>query len=136
MKRTLFETEHEQLRDSFRQFLDKEVVPKLASWERDGIVDRDLFRQAGAAGFLGTAVPEEFGGGGVDDFRFNLVMGEELQAVGAGGGAGLGLTLHNDICLPYFLLLCNEEQKARWLPGIACGERGHDHSAGRARATG
>src|SRR4029077_4626115 len=64
---------------------------------------------------------EELGGGGVDDFRFNLVLGEEVQAVGA-GGAGLGLTLHNDICLPYFLSLCNEEQKARWLPGICSGE--------------
>jgi alkylation response protein AidB-like acyl-CoA dehydrogenase len=121
VRRAIFEEEHEQLRAAFRQLLEKEVVPNIAAWERAGIVDRDLFRKAGAAGFLGMAAPEAFGGGGVDDFRFNLVIGEEVQAVGA-GGAGLALTLHNDICLPYFLALCNDDQKARWLPGICSGE--------------
>jgi alkylation response protein AidB-like acyl-CoA dehydrogenase len=121
VKRDLFEDEHEQLRAAFRQLLEKELVPHIAEWERAGIADRELFRKAGAAGFLGMAVPGEYGGGGVDDFRFNLVIGEEVQAVGA-GGAGLGITLHNDICLPYFLALCNDEQKARWLPGICSGE--------------
>jgi alkylation response protein AidB-like acyl-CoA dehydrogenase len=120
MERTLFDDEHDAFRASVRQFLEKEVVPNLPSWERDGIADRDMFRRAGDAGFLGIAAPEEYGGGGVDDFRFNLVIGEEVQAVGA-GGAGLGLTLHNDICLPYFLSLANDEQKARWLPGICAG---------------
>ncbi len=67
------------------------------------------------------AVPEEYGGGGVDDFRFNVVLAEELARAGI-GGAGLGLTLHNDITTPYFLTYSNEEQKARWLPGIASGE--------------
>src|SRR4029453_3512826 len=61
------------------------------------------------------------GGGGVDDFRYNLVLSEEIQATGV-GGAGLGLTLHNDICLPYFLRSCPDEQRARWLPRIASGE--------------
>ena len=121
MRRTIFDDDHEQLRAAFRQFLDKEVVPNIAAWEQAGIVDRDLFRKAGAAGFLGFAAPEACGGGGSSDFRFNLVIGEEVMAVGA-GGAGLGLTLHNDICLPYFLSLCTEEQKARWLPGICAGE--------------
>ena len=65
--------------------------------------------------------PEEFGGGGVPDFRFNAVIMEEIMGVG-GAAAGLGLTLHNDVCLPYFLEYCSEEQKARWLPGIASGE--------------
>ena len=67
------------------------------------------------------AIPEEYGGGGVPDFRFNAVIGEEIMRAGA-AAAGLGLTLHNDICLPYFLAYCNEEQKQRWLPGIASGE--------------
>jgi alkylation response protein AidB-like acyl-CoA dehydrogenase len=67
------------------------------------------------------AVPEELGGAGVDDFRFNVVIGEEVQRAGV-GGFGLGITLHNDICLPYFLAYCNEEQRVRWLPGIASGE--------------
>jgi alkylation response protein AidB-like acyl-CoA dehydrogenase len=121
VKRAIFDDEHEQLRAAFRQLLEKEVVPNMAAWEKAGIADRDLFRKAGAAGFLGMAAPEQYGGGGVDDFRFNLVIGEEVQAVGA-GGAGLGLTLHNDICLPYFLALCSDEQKERWLPGICSGE--------------
>ena len=67
------------------------------------------------------AVPEEYGGGGVDDFRFSQVIAEELQYAGV-AAAGLGLTLHNDICLPYFLSLATDEQQARWLPGIASGE--------------
>jgi alkylation response protein AidB-like acyl-CoA dehydrogenase len=80
-----------------------------------------VFKKAGASGFLAMAAPPEHGGGGVDDFRYNLVIDEEVQYLGL-GGAGLGITLHNDICLPYFLSLANEEQKARWLPGICSGE--------------
>jgi alkylation response protein AidB-like acyl-CoA dehydrogenase len=120
VQRDLFDDEHDQFRASVRAFLEREVVPNLDRWEHDGIVDRDLFLRAGAAGFLGMAAPVELGGGGVEDFRFNLVLGEEVQAVGA-GGAGLALTLHNDICLPYFLSLCTPEQQARWVPGICDG---------------
>ncbi len=121
MRRTLFEDEHELFRDSVRRFIAAEVAPRNEAWERAGIVDRDLFRSAGKHGFLGMAVPTEYGGGGVDDFRYNLVIGEEVQRAGI-NAAGLGWTLHNDICLPYFLSLCTEEQKARWLPGICSGE--------------
>ena len=121
MRRTLFADEHDQFRASVRTFVEKEVVPSFLDWERDGIVPRELFTTAGAAGFLGMDAPAEHGGGGVDDFRFNLILGEELAYAGT-GGAGLGLTLHNDICLPYFLSLATEEQKARWLPGICSGE--------------
>ncbi|MBV9660181.1 MAG: acyl-CoA dehydrogenase family protein [Acidimicrobiales bacterium] len=121
MERTLFEAEHEELRSSFRAWLDKEVVPRKEEWETAGIVPREVFADAGRHGFLGMAIPEEYGGGGVEDFRYNLVIGEEIQAAGA-GAAGLGITLHNDICLPYFLRYCTDEQKARWLPGIASGE--------------
>jgi alkylation response protein AidB-like acyl-CoA dehydrogenase len=121
MHRTLFSDEHEMFRTAFRQFVDKEIVPHHEQWERDGIVPRELFTAAGAAGFLGTDVPESHGGGGVEDFRYNLIIGEELQRSG-NGGAGLGLTLHNDICLPYFLSLATDEQKDRWLPGIVSGE--------------
>jgi long-chain-acyl-CoA dehydrogenase len=120
MQRTLFEESHELFRASVRQFLDKEVVPRNEEFERDGIMDRSVFAKAGAAGFLGMDVDERFGGGGVRDFRYNLVLGEEVQAAGV-NAAGLGLTLHNDICLPYFTSLANDEQKARWLPGICSG---------------
>jgi len=119
--RTLLTGEHELFRASFRQFVDKEMVPHHLEWERAGIVDRDVFRAAGSHGFLGMAIPEQYGGGGVDDFRYNLVIAEETQRAGL-GGAGLGISLHNDICLPYFLRYCSDEQRERWLPGIASGE--------------
>jgi alkylation response protein AidB-like acyl-CoA dehydrogenase len=121
MERTIFTPEHDLFRESFRQFVQREIVPNNEKWEAAGIVDRSLFEAAGAAGFLGIAVPEEFGGGGSDDFRFSLIMGEELDAAGV-AGAGSGLGLHNDIVLPYFMEYCNDEQKQRWLPGLCSGE--------------
>jgi alkylation response protein AidB-like acyl-CoA dehydrogenase len=121
MERNIFEPEHEALRASFRAWLDKEVVPNYIEWERAGIVPHEVFTAAGSHGFLGMAVPEQYGGGGVDDFRYNLVIDEEVAAAGV-GGAGLGITLHNDICLPYFLRYCTDDQRERWLPGIASGE--------------
>jgi alkylation response protein AidB-like acyl-CoA dehydrogenase len=121
VRRELFEEEHEAFRSSFRSWLDKEVVPNEREWAAAGIVPRSVFAEAGRHGFLGMAIPVEYGGGGVADFRHNLVIDEEVQLSGV-AGAGLGLTLHNDICLPYFLRYCTEEQKQRWLPGIASGE--------------
>ena len=120
MRRTLFDSEHADFRESARRFVAEEVLPHLTQWEADGIVDRKLFATAAAKGMLGIQVPERFGGAGIDDFRFNQIVGEELGVAGA-GGSGLGLTLHNDICLPYFLQLCDDEQRERWLPGIAAG---------------
>jgi alkylation response protein AidB-like acyl-CoA dehydrogenase len=102
MRRTLFDSEHADFRESARRFVAEEVLPHLKQWEADGIVARELFATAAAKGMLGIQVPERFGGAGIDDFRFNQIVGEELGVAGA-GGSGLGLTLHNDICLPYFL---------------------------------
>jgi alkylation response protein AidB-like acyl-CoA dehydrogenase len=121
MRRDLFDEEHELFRRSFRRWLDKEVAPHYLEWEDAQIVPRETFLAAGEHGYLGMAVPTEYGGGGNDDFRYNLVIGEEIQAAGV-NSAGLGITLHNDICLPYFLRYCDPAQRARWLPGIASGE--------------
>ncbi len=121
MRRTLFTDEHDQFRTSVRTFIERELTPNMERWERDGVADRELFTKAGAAGFLGIDVPEDLGGGGVRDFRYNQVICEEVQRAGA-GGAGLGITLHNDICMPYFLSLANDEQKRRWLPRMCSGE--------------
>jgi len=124
MRRTLFDDVHEDFRASFRTFLEREVLGdegRYGGWERAGIVPREVFALAGRGGFLGMAVPERFGGAGAEDFRFNVVIGEETQWAGV-GSFGLGITLHNDICLPYFLTYCNEEQSQRWLSGIASGE--------------
>ncbi len=116
-----FTEEHELFRTSFRAFVEREMVPHQAEWEAAGMADRDVFRLAGKAGFLGIDAPEEHGGGGTKDFRYNVIISEELQRAWL-GGAGLGITLHNDIALPYFLDQCSAAQQARWLPGICSGE--------------
>jgi len=121
MQRKHYDAEHTAFADAVRTFLDKEVVPHFLDWERDGLTPREMFTAAGRGGFLGMAIPEQYGGGGVDDYRFNQVIGEQVSYAGV-TGTGLGITLHNDICLPYFLAYCTEEQKQRWLPGIASGE--------------
>jgi len=117
----MFSDEHALFRASFRQFVEREMVPHHLEWERAGIVDRTLFKAAGSHGFLGMAVPEAYGGGGTEDFRYNQIIADETQRAGV-SGAGLGISLHNDICLPYFLKYCDDEQRRRWLPGIASGE--------------
>ena len=119
--RRLFDEDHESFRESFAAFVAKEVSPNFLDWERDGIVPRELLARAGQFGFTGMAVPERYGGGGSHDFRFNQIISEEIAAAGV-AGAGLGLTLHNDITTPYFIEYCTEQQAQRWLPGIASGE--------------
>jgi alkylation response protein AidB-like acyl-CoA dehydrogenase len=121
MRRTLFEDEHEDFRASWRTFLEREVSPHYERWERERLVPREVFAKAGAHGFLGMAVPDEYGGAGVDDFRFNAVLSEEAQRA-AVGSVHLGMSVHSDICLPYFMRYATPEQKGRWLPGLASGE--------------
>jgi alkylation response protein AidB-like acyl-CoA dehydrogenase len=121
MQRKHYDEDQLAFGDAVRTFIGKEVQPHYLEWEAAGLAPRELFTAAGANGFLGMQIPEQYGGGGVPDFRFNQMLGEELALAGI-GGAGLGLTLHNDICLPYFLRYCSEEQRQRWLPGIASGE--------------
>lgn len=119
--RTIFDDVHQQFRATFRSWLDKEVVPNHEKWEEEGITPRELWLEAGKHGFLGLTVPEKFGGGGTDDYHFAAVMTEEIGYTGV-IGSGNGITLHNDIVLPYFLELANDEQKSRWLPGMTTGE--------------
>jgi alkylation response protein AidB-like acyl-CoA dehydrogenase len=111
--------EEDLLRQSFRSFVDKEVLPHYAGWEKDGCVSRELWLAAGAAGFLGMTVPARYGGGGATSFRPALVLTEELQRAGA---TGVGFPLHNDVVLPYLVELCTPEQAERWLPGTTTGE--------------
>jgi alkylation response protein AidB-like acyl-CoA dehydrogenase len=117
----LYADEHDQFRATFRSWLDNEVVPHHEQWEADGITPREIWLEAGKHGFLGLTVPEQFGGGGTDDYRFAAIMAEEIGYTGVIGSAN-GMTLHNDIVLPYFLGLCNDEQKQRFLPGMVTGE--------------
>jgi alkylation response protein AidB-like acyl-CoA dehydrogenase len=120
-ERTVYNNEHEQFRAAFRQWLDKEIAPHHEQWEADGITPRAMWKQAGSLGFLGYHVPEQYGGGGVNDYKFGAIMQEEVSETGLIGSAN-GITLHNDIVLPYFLGLANEEQRARFLPGMVTGE--------------
>jgi alkylation response protein AidB-like acyl-CoA dehydrogenase len=121
MKRDLFEADHELYRASVREFVEREVTPNVAKWEAQGKVDKEMFRQAGRAGLLGMALPEEHGGGGVADFRFNAVIIEELMR-GDAVASGMCITLHNDVCVPYFIQLADDEQSQRWMPGLVSGE--------------
>jgi alkylation response protein AidB-like acyl-CoA dehydrogenase len=119
MQSTLYEPEHDAFRDSVRSFMAKHVAPFHAEWEKAGVVDRSVWTEAGKQGLLGTDVPEEYGGGGIRDFRYNCVVSEEVTRV---GGSGVGFTLHNDVMAPYLLDLTTDEQKARWLPPFVTGE--------------
>jgi alkylation response protein AidB-like acyl-CoA dehydrogenase len=121
MQRSLYEEHHEVFRSSFRSFLERSVVPHHEQWSEDGIVPRALFAEAGEAGFLGFDLPEELGGGGNDDYRFNAVIAEEIAAAGV-AGSGFGIATHNDICIPYFAKLADADQRERWFPGLASGE--------------
>jgi alkylation response protein AidB-like acyl-CoA dehydrogenase len=118
VKRTLFDADHDAFRDTCRAFCEKEIAPFHADWEKAGIVPRELWSKAGQTGLLGFMMPEQHGGAGVNDFRFNTVLNEELVRIGANGP---GLCVHNDIVGPYLLDLTTEEQKARWLPGFCDG---------------
>src|ERR1700689_731104 len=119
MRRVLFDPEHQAFRDSARSFIAKEITPRYPEWDRAGIVPRELFALAGALGLF-AAVPEQFGGAGVTDFRYNAVFAEEAARAGV-TPATVGLSLQSDVCMPYLIGLADEEQKRRWLPGIANG---------------
>jgi acyl-CoA dehydrogenase len=119
MQRDLFTEDHEAFRQSVRGFYERHVLPFHKEWEEAGIVDRGVWLEAGKHGLLGMEVPEEYGGGGVADFRYNVVVAEENVRARA---SGIGFGLHNDVVLPYLLKLATEEQKQRWLPGFCSGE--------------
>lgn len=111
--------DHRDFQAMVRDFVEREIVPYHDGWERAGLVDREVWRRAGKLGLLGIDVPEEYGGGGVRDFRYQVIISEEIMRVGA---TGIGFALHNDVVAPYFLELATEEQKQRWLPGFCSGD--------------
>ncbi len=111
--------EHVMFRDAVREFVKREIAPYHEQWEKDGLVSRDVWLKAGENGFLCMDVPEEYGGLGVDDYRYNAIFVEELARVGA-SGPGFGIT--NELVVPYMLAFATDEQKERWLPKMATGE--------------
>jgi alkylation response protein AidB-like acyl-CoA dehydrogenase len=119
MKRTLFEPEHELFRQTARGFYEKECAPHSAEWEESGRTTREPWLVAGELGLIGWEAPEEFGGQGIIDFRYNSIMTEEFHQTGS---VGIGIGLQNDILTSYLVHLTNAEQKQRWLPGFVSGE--------------
>ncbi|MEV5895831.1 acyl-CoA dehydrogenase family protein [Nonomuraea fuscirosea] len=119
MRRDLFDEEHLLFRETVREFMAREVVPHHQQWEKEGIVPREVWKKAGELGMFGFSVPEEYGGAGITDFRYNAVIVEEIIRSAA---SGLGFSLHNDVMAPYIVDLTNDEQKQRWLPGFVSGE--------------
>ncbi len=119
--RTIFEPEHDDYRESFRRFIEAEVTPYYEEWREAHLVPRELFAKAAEHGFLAMEIPEEYGGVGVDDWRFNAVLIEETAVAGV-GDAWAGATIHTDVCMPYFAASATEEQKDRWFAKFATGE--------------
>jgi len=118
MKRRIFDEDHEIFRDAFKKFLEREVVPHTDEWEEAGMVDPEIYRKAGDAGFLCPWLPEEYGGVGAD-FLYSAIEIEEMAKVQM---SAFALSLHNDIVVPYIYSYGTDEQKKRWLPGCASGE--------------
>ncbi len=113
--------EHKHFRESVAKFVADQITPNHENWEEQGLWDRSLFTEAGKNGLLGFPVPEEFGGPGVDDFRYNAIVIEETARTGAAAEA-IAFSLQNDVVLPYLVEMTDDEQKARWLPGVVAGE--------------
>ncbi|GAA5129741.1 acyl-CoA dehydrogenase family protein [Haloechinothrix salitolerans] len=119
--RTLYDEDHELFRHTVRSFIKTEVAPHDEEWEQRGRVDRSLYRAAGDAGLLFFATPEAYGGAGIDDWRFSAIVNEEFARAGY-ASAGLGIGLQNDVVSSYLLDMTDDDQKARWLPGVTSGE--------------
>lgn len=118
MRREVFTDDHEAFRELARDFIDREVVPAYPEWEKAGRMPREVFKKMGALGILGTAIPEEYGGAGQPDYRYNVILQEEAaRALVTLSTARTQL----DVILPYFLQYTNDEQRKRWLPALADG---------------
>jgi alkylation response protein AidB-like acyl-CoA dehydrogenase len=118
IERTLFNTDHEAFRDSFRRFVEKEINPFHEGWEEQGYVDREVWRKAGENGFLCMTMPEEYGGSGADKL-YSVAQMEEISRAGV---SGIGFGLHSEIVAPYILHYGTEAQKKKYLPLLATGE--------------
>ena len=119
MRRTVFDDDHESFRKTLRQFIEAEVVPHYEDWYARGEVPRELYHRLGELGVFGIEVPEEYGGAGVESFKYSAVIAEELARAAVSFG---GSSVHVNLCLPYLLSLGTEEQKKRWLPPFVAGE--------------
>jgi alkylation response protein AidB-like acyl-CoA dehydrogenase len=121
MPRNIYDADHEAFRSSVREFVERSLKPRAEEMIREHVIPRDLWIEAGKQGFFGLGIPEEFGGSEVADYRFNAVMAEELAKFNAATSSCFGI--HSDITAPYLVALGTQEQKERWLPQVASGEK-------------
>lgn len=116
-----YDDDHEVFRESVRTFVEREVRPHLDDWDRDGLIPRDVWRAAAKVGVLGLRIPERFGGGGVDDYRFRCLVQEEFARVGAASLAS-GMSINDDVVVGYLTRFGTDEQQSAWLPAMAAGD--------------
>ena len=121
MPRNIYDEDHEAFRSSVKEFVDRTLVPRAESMIAEHSIPREVWLEAGKQGFFGLTIPEEFGGAGIDDYRFNAVLAEELAKFNVAVSSCFGI--HADITAPYIVALGTEEQKQRWLPQVATGEK-------------
>src|SRR3954453_22696955 len=120
MPRNIYDEDHEAMRASAREFVARTLAPRAQEMIEGKSIPRDIWLEAGKQGFFGLDIPEEFGGAGVDDYRFNAVVSEEMSRFNAATSSCFGI--HSDVCPPYIVDLGTQEQKERWLPGMANGD--------------
>ncbi|HLS43915.1 MAG TPA: acyl-CoA dehydrogenase family protein [Ornithinicoccus sp.] len=120
MRRTIFTEDHEAFRASAREFVDRVARPRAEEMIREHTIPREIWKEAGRQGLLGLCIPEEYGGSSAEDYRFNAVLAEEQSRLSAALSSCLGI--HSDVCPPYLVAHGTDEQKQRWLPGVASGE--------------
>ena len=121
MPRNIYDEDHEAFRSSAREFVERTLAPRADEMIRDHVIARDIWLEAGKQGFFGLCIPEEYGGAGIDDYRFNAVLAEELSKFNVAVSSCFGI--HADITAPYIVALGTDEQKQRWLPQVATGEK-------------
>ncbi|WP_353953224.1 acyl-CoA dehydrogenase family protein [Knoellia sp. S7-12] len=121
MPRNIYDADHEAFRSSVREFVERTLKPRAEEMIREHVIPRDIWIEAGKQGFFGLGIPEEFGGAGMVDYRFNAVVAEELAKFNAATSSCFGI--HSDITAPYIVALGTQEQKERWLPQVVTGEK-------------
>ncbi len=121
MPRNVYGPEHEDFRRSVREFVERTLKPRAEEMLEAKVIGREVWREAGKQGLLGLDIPEEFGGAGAGDYRFNAVCAEEISAFNAAASSCFGI--HSDVCPPYIVDLGTQEQKQRWLPAMAAGDK-------------
>ncbi|HEX7823785.1 MAG TPA: acyl-CoA dehydrogenase family protein [Mycobacterium sp.] len=119
MLRSVYTADHEEFRKTVRTFIEREVAPEFDDWYRAGHVPREMNSKLGELGIFGIEVPEEYGGAGIDSYKYNLILNEETALAGVNFG---GSHVHVELCLPYLKAYATDEQKRRWLPGFASGD--------------